>query len=323
MAGKLAYLVNGGAIAIADRIVERVLLRERRGSRFLHAGDLDRGDVLGGTLSPAVGCVIPGNPRSDRILTRAAPGSSPMPELDPPLDRPDPFRDSGTVFILGELVGWGVMKSQDVAGDQGRFELPPDVSFRKQRLNDGWAYVFRHRTLGELGRILVQDTGDGHSRISCEVVGDLADPMTVMRGEVFKPLGLDLARRLKRSPARSPSPWRTHRHPLRRARDVIESRLIPCDHCGNSGAPHLRSRGQRPGPVEDYARKMYAEYAPGLNVAVSWIIGPALGGGPGDGPSGGYSQGFAKTNRDRAIRPAEFNPIIDHLATNHCSPAGR
>lgn len=45
----------------------------------------------------------------------------------------------------------------------GDFQLPPDVSFRKQRLNDGWAYVFRHRTLGELGRILIQDTGDGHS----------------------------------------------------------------------------------------------------------------------------------------------------------------
>ena len=68
-----------------------------------------------------------------------------MPELAPPLDRPDPFRASGTVIILGEPVGRGVMKSQDVAGEQGRFELPPDVSFRKLRLNDGWAYVFRHR----------------------------------------------------------------------------------------------------------------------------------------------------------------------------------
>jgi hypothetical protein len=37
------------------------------------------------------------------------------------------------------------MKSQHTTGDQGRFELPPDVSFRKQRLGDGWADVFRHR----------------------------------------------------------------------------------------------------------------------------------------------------------------------------------
>ena len=75
----------------------------------------------------------------------------------------------------------------------GDFRLPPDVSFRKQRLNDGWAYVFRHRTLGELGRILIQDTSDGHSRISCEVVGDPADPKTAERMAAFKPLSLELA----------------------------------------------------------------------------------------------------------------------------------
>src|SRR5271165_5540109 len=33
------------------------------------------------------------------------------------------------------------------------FQLPPDVSYEKQRLSDAWAYVFRHRVLGELGGI--------------------------------------------------------------------------------------------------------------------------------------------------------------------------
>jgi hypothetical protein len=41
------------------------------------------------------------------------------------------------------------------------FQLPPDVSFEKQRLPDAWAYVFRHRVLGELGRILLQELDDG------------------------------------------------------------------------------------------------------------------------------------------------------------------
>jgi len=148
------------------------------------------------------------------------------------------------------------MKSQDVAGDQGRFELPPDVSFRKQRLNDGWAYVFRHRTLGELGRILVQDTGDGHSRISCELVGDPSDPMTAKRGEVFKPLGLELAQRLEaltgtifesQSAPPPPSPPG--------ARDIIESRLIPCDHCGTPVALLIFApEATDPGLFEDCAR---------------------------------------------------------------------
>ena len=41
------------------------------------------------------------------------------------------------------------------------FRLPPDVSFEKQRLCNAWAYVFRHRVLGELGRILLQELRDG------------------------------------------------------------------------------------------------------------------------------------------------------------------
>jgi hypothetical protein len=130
------------------------------------------------------------------------------------------------------------MKSQHVPGDQGRFELPPDVSFRKQRLNDGWAYVFRHRTLGELGRILVQDTGDGHSRILCELVGDPSDPMTVKRGEVFKPLGLELAQRLEALTGTIPEAQAAPPPPSPPgARDIIESRLVPCDHCGKGISP--------------------------------------------------------------------------------------
>jgi hypothetical protein len=35
------------------------------------------------------------------------------------------------------------------------FWLPPDVSYENQPLFDAWAYVFRHRVLGELGRILI------------------------------------------------------------------------------------------------------------------------------------------------------------------------
>ena len=56
------------------------------------------------------------------------------------------------------------------------FQLPPDVSFEKQRLFGAWAYVFRHRVLGELGRILLQELDHERCHISCEVVGDPSDP---------------------------------------------------------------------------------------------------------------------------------------------------
>jgi len=71
------------------------------------------------------------------------------------------------------------------------------LSYEKQRLSDAWAYVFRHRVLGELGRILLQELDDGRCHISCEVVGDPADPMTTQRTAIFKPLGLELARQME------------------------------------------------------------------------------------------------------------------------------
>jgi hypothetical protein len=55
------------------------------------------------------------------------------------------------------------------------FQLPPDVSFEKQRPSNAWAYVFRHRLLGGIGRILLQELDDGRCHISCEVVGDPSD----------------------------------------------------------------------------------------------------------------------------------------------------
>ena len=210
------------------------------------------------------------------------------------------------------------MESHDLAGDRGRFELPPEVSFRKRRLSDRWAYVFRHQTLGELGRILVQDNRDGHCRISCELVGDPADPMTAKRGEVFKPLGLDLAQRLEalagtapKSEAASPPP----RPPG--AQDVIESRLIPCDHCGTPVALLIFApEATDPGQFEDYARKMYPEYTR-MNVP-TWIIGPALGSGPLPDRPADILKVWPTRGPIEWLRPDEFNPIIERLATEHC-----
>src|ERR1700737_1997228 len=84
------------------------------------------------------------------------------------------------------------------------FQLPPGVSYEKQRLSNAWAYEFRHRLLGELGRILLQELDDGRCHISCEVVGDPSDPMTTQRTAIFKPLGLELTRRMEAAVDTSP-----------------------------------------------------------------------------------------------------------------------
>jgi hypothetical protein len=108
------------------------------------------------------------------------------------------------------------------------FQLPPDVSFEKQRLSNAWAYVFRHRGLGELGRILLQELDDGRCHISCEVVGDPSDPMTTQQTAIFKPLVLELTRRMEAAmgitPERAGSVDLPPRPP--QTKEVIESNSI-------------------------------------------------------------------------------------------------
>ena len=63
-------------------------------------------------------------------------------------------------------------------------------------------------------------------------------------------------------------------------------------------------------------RKMYPEYTR-LNVP-TWILGPALGGGPVmDRPADILPVWPTRAAIER-LRPAEFNPIIERLATEHC-----
>jgi hypothetical protein len=112
------------------------------------------------------------------------------------------------------------------------FQLPPDVSFEKQRLFRPWACVFRHRVLGELGRILLQEL-DGRCHISCEVVGDPSDPMTTQRTAIFKPLGLELTRQMEAAFGTTPEEAGPVDPPPRpsKSKEVIESKIIPCESC--------------------------------------------------------------------------------------------
>ncbi len=153
-------------------------------------------------------------------------------------------------------------KEANVSGGRGGFRFPPDVSVSKQPLPYGIAFVFRHRLLGDVGRGVVQDTGDGRTHISYEVVGDPADPKTAECTAIFQPLGMELARQMEAMagqaadslpvnlPPRPPEP-----------KELVESRLIPCEHCGAMVAMLIFApQATDAGGFEDYARKMYPEY---------------------------------------------------------------
>ena len=61
---------------------------------------------------------------------------------------------------------------------------------------------------------------------------------------------------------------------------------------------------------------MYPEYSR-LNLP-TWIIGPALGGGPPMDRPAEILQVWPTRAPIERLRPAEFNPVIDRLAAEHC-----
>lgn len=81
--------------------------------------------------------------------------------------------------------------------DQTPIQLPPDVSFHKEQQGQVFYYVFSHRTLGNLGRIVLLPYGPEKMNIKLEVAGDLADPLTQKRWEIFQPLAHELVERLE------------------------------------------------------------------------------------------------------------------------------
>ena len=76
------------------------------------------------------------------------------------------------------------------------FQLPPEITFQKEHGPTGWFYSFRHRELGELGRILLQGRSDGHTQVVVEISGDSNDPMTEQRKSVFAPVAMEITQQM-------------------------------------------------------------------------------------------------------------------------------
>ena len=56
------------------------------------------------------------------------------------------------------------------------FQLPPEITVSKDRIDDQWVFTFRHCDLGNIGRIRLKGTGT-NTMINLDVVGDPDDPM--------------------------------------------------------------------------------------------------------------------------------------------------
>ena len=198
--------------------------------------------------------------------------------------------------------------------------LPPGISVRKELLQGVHTYVFRHVELGDLGRIVLQGLPNGQCHLSSEVAGDPDDPLTTIRKEMLVPLCEQLTGSMeavlgKGEPRGSSLPPSSPRS----STEVVESKIIPCERCGNNAALLIfADKATIPADFEDYARKMYQKYTE-LNLP-TWIIGP---------PIGELAESMTPTQVMKVwpersdivtMTADEFNVDLDTLLDKHCHP---
>ena len=201
----------------------------------------------------------------------------------------------------------------------GKIQLPPKVSFTKERIGGAWAYVFRHTELGNLGRVLLQGRPDGRTQLSLEVAGDPDDPMTEKRAAIFKPLGMAIsqgfdnalggAKDLADTGDAPPPPWQPPKG--------VESKLMPCEKCDEFVAALIfAAEARNRGGLEDYARMMYPKMKE-WNLP-TWVIGPPMGDGPLEERKSDILKVWPEREPIERLSPEEFNPRIEKLMTTHC-----
>lgn len=175
--------------------------------------------------------------------------------------------------------------------------FPPEMTCKKYILDDGASeHVFHHRTLGELGRIRIEERG-GRTHIGGLVSGNTEDPLHAQRDALFRPLMEEFCRVDNRR--------------------CVQGKHMQCERCGTIVASLIFIDGTEPCDFEDCARLMYPEYSRGT--APVWIIGPPVGSGPEPERAADILKVWPKREPIRRLRPAQFNPICARLVAEHCS----
>lgn len=195
------------------------------------------------------------------------------------------------------------------------FQLPPNITVTRQLLPNGLAYVFRDVDLGELGRLAVEGTATGETRITSEVAGFPSDPMMQRRLEVFEPLCKEITRKLESLrgkgrattlPVRTPQPM-----------GQVPCEESRCEICGKIVAFLIfADDATDDGLFEDYARLMYPHYV--RHNVPTYIIGPELGDGAMERRPANILKLWPQRSAMECLRPDEFNPRIEKLVTQHC-----
>ena len=195
------------------------------------------------------------------------------------------------------------------------FWLPPNISVTRQPLPDGVVYAFRDIDLGYIGRLILESTPGGETRISSEVAGDPQDSMTAQRLKVLEPICEALTHSLELALGRGRPTTLPVRQPEAYGQVAVEE--VRCDTCNQLVAlivfaEDATDRGQ----IEDYARMMYVHYS--RHNVPTWIIGAQYGDEPMPLRRADVLQVWPQRCPLESLRPDEFNPRVETLAAQHC-----
>ncbi|MBL6991868.1 MAG: hypothetical protein ISR65_18945 [Bacteriovoracaceae bacterium] len=153
------------------------------------------------------------------------------------------------------------------------FNLPPEIKLIKKQLPYGFVYEFHHNSMGQLGRLVLEDDAIGQCRITSEVSGDPDDPMTAKRLKILEPLTKKISDimshqcgdGLKGVPMFSRSPDQ---------KETLPIKIDQCEKCDKPIALIIFAEKDDLAELENCARKMYHKYS--KDNLPTYIIGPMI-----------------------------------------------
>ncbi len=194
------------------------------------------------------------------------------------------------------------------------FKLPSEISC----VRDANQYIFRHKTMGELGKLVVTGLGK-NTHFATFVSGEPEDPYTEERRKRLEPITNAMIAEVEKQTnsreigidAKSFTPK------VRNKIHQITAKHIPCSKC-NKIVGHLifADDAENEAMFEDYYRIAYLKIKE-FNVP-TWIIGKEKINSPRNIIS--HTKKVWPEKEDAIKMDFErFNAILDHLHFNHCN----
>lgn len=196
--------------------------------------------------------------------------------------------------------------------------LPKDVAMHKDLTLDGnVAFVFRHKQLGELGKMIIVPQANGQTRWDSCITGDPDDPMTNKRRAIIEPLFKALCQRADELFGSSPAQPSTYRQ--QEEKHLVKSIVMPCEKCGAVTAMLIMSGADTEDELEDHARIMFAKVKE-LNVP-TWVLGYEKEVTDINGKKCGEAlvlKIWPEREAAKIMLSTELDPILDELMDTHC-----